>query len=175
MRTARRVIAIAALIVIAAPAAAHAQYVPETLSISLSTTTAAPGDNISVEVDGCAAGAEVTITIESEPQVLGTFTADEAGALLAEVGIPLDIDPGDHMITASCLDEDGEVLSASASITIVDPAEEIVPPPADETAPSGILPVTGGSSAQLLAAAAALLVAGAGIAFVARRRVNPVV
>lgn len=172
----RRMIAIAALLVIALPAAAHAQYTPDPLlSISLSTTVAGPGDTITVETSGWEPGSEVVITLEPGGHVLGTAIADDTGTAVLEVTIPTDLAPGEYTITATGIDAEGNPGSVSAGVVIVDAAAVVVPPgaPTPPPATSGILPLTGSSTSQLVLAGMALLVAGLGAAFVARRRLNP--
>lgn len=174
----RRMIAIAALLVIAVPTAAQAQYTPSPLlSISLSSTVAGPGDTITVETSGWEPGSEVQITLEPGGRVLATVIADDTGTAVAEVTIPTDLAPGEYTITASGIDAEGNPGSVSAGVVIVDDDAVIVPPGVPRatppTATTGILPLTGSSTSQLVLAGMALLVAGLGAAFVAHRRLNP--
>lgn len=162
----RLVIATAACIgvafcLIAAPAGA--QYQP-TQSQVLSSTTARPGDTITVSGTGCSAGSDV-VTSFDDTQV-GSTTADDSGAFSVDITIPADASPGTHTITSTC----GSVV-LSSTITILGDDGGAGPGPGGNGGVSnGALPRTGFQTERLLQAGVVLTAAGGAILALSRSR-----
>jgi LPXTG-motif cell wall-anchored protein len=107
-----------AVVSMAAPAAAQ-QYPPAVNSLTVSDTTPTPGQTISVEGRTFATGSTVTLTLFSDPVVLGSATADAAGVIATQVTIPTNTPLGSHTLTAEGTAPDGSPLSLSVSLTVV--------------------------------------------------------
>jgi len=116
----KRVIAVMALTVLgmAAPAFAQ-QYPPSVNFLTISDATPSPGETITLTGQTFQAGSTVTLTLHSEPVVLGSATADAAGKMALQATIPSDTPLGSHTITADGTAPDGSPLSLSVSLTVV--------------------------------------------------------
>lgn len=114
-----------------------------------------PGQSVKINVGGFKPNSEVTITIESEPRVLGTFTADANGFVVAEVTIPADMPFGAHTLKVTGVDAAGNPLVVSQAIIV------------NET---GDLAETGADTFQLLLAGGAIATVGAGAVVAGRKR-----
>jgi hypothetical protein len=163
-------------LVLCAPGGAFAQEYPPTAgTLAVSDTSVAPGDPVTVSGDGYAAGTDITITFESEPVVIGNVRADAAGAFTTQVRIPADASPGNHTIKATGLGADGGPRVTSAAIFVEGGSagpgggRSAESPPATATR-SGRLAFTGLESLLLSAVGVGLVVAGFGLATMARRR-----
>lgn len=166
----RLVIATAACIgvafcLIAAPAGA--QYQP-TQSQVLSSTTARPGDTITVSGTGCPSGSDVVTSFDDTE--VGSTTADGDGAYSLSITIPSDATPGVHAITSRC----GSVV-LSSDITILDDDGGAGPGtggtgPGNGGVSNGALPRTGFQTERLLQAGVVLTAAGGAILALSRSR-----
>ena len=116
----KRVLAVMALTVLgmAAPAFAQ-QYPPAVNFLTISDATPSPGETITLTGQTFQAGSTVTLTLHSEPVVLGSATADAAGKMALQATIPSDTPLGSHTITADGTAPDGSPLSLSVSLTVV--------------------------------------------------------
>ena len=127
------------------------------LTSSASSITA--GGTLTLEGVGFAPGETVDVTLHSAPVDLGSFTADEDGAVAATVTIPAHVEPGLHTIamvgrtSGTELEVSVEVLAAAAA-------------PGDPVP----LPATGSHTGELTVAAVALVAAGWALVFAGRRR-----
>ncbi len=83
--------------------------------------TAQRGSTVEVRSTGWLAGADVTITLYSEPVRLGEFTTDNTGRLAATVTIPVDTPLGRHTVELAGLRADSTPRVLSQPIQIVDP------------------------------------------------------
>ena len=124
-------------------------------SVSLSESSVRPGDSLTVTGSGFAPGETVQVWIRSTPQLLVARVADANGAISVAVTVPLGTEVGEHSIQAIGLTS---ALEASAPLTVVAVAGG-----------GGALGATGFSPVIALVGAL-LLVAGAGVYLVARRR-----
>lgn len=127
-----------------------------TTEAEIPTLTVVRGETVDVGGEGCAPGAEVTVTYD-DGTTLGTFTADENGDFLATVTIPTSSTLGVHLMTATCGDVEQfiNVNVLAESINNVD---------------SGTLARTGTSTTgPLVGIGAAALVLGGAFLYGARR------
>ncbi|MGH8925130.1 MAG: hypothetical protein ACRDWA_10910 [Acidimicrobiia bacterium] len=99
-------------------ATALAQYQPADGPVELSTTNLDPGDEVEVSGSGFAPGSEVVLTIESEPVMLATVTANSGGSFSSIVTVPSNVAAGQHTISATGIDPSGapRVLAAQVSV-----------------------------------------------------------
>ena len=74
-----------------------------TTASEIPTITVVRGESVDVSGEGCAPGAEVTVTFD-DGTVLGTFTADENGDFTTTITVPADSTLGVHLVTATCGD-----------------------------------------------------------------------
>lgn len=160
--------AVMAVLFMAAPAAAQ-QYPPAVNSLTVSDTTPTPGQTITIEGRTFAGGATVTVTLSSEPVVLGSAAADPSGVVTLQGTIPASTPLGQHTITAVGQAPDGSELTVSVSINVVaaDGADG-----ADDDPAGGALPRTGDDSSIPLAKVGIVLAAIGGVitAIAAKRR-----
>lgn len=165
----KRIIAAAAFAVVfmAAPAAAQ-QYPPAVNSLTVSDTTPTPGQTITIEGRTYAEGASMTITMTSDPVVLGSAAADAAGVATLQATIPADTALGSHTITAVGQAPDGSELTQSLAIEVV----QADGAGGDDSDPSGALPRTGDDTSLPLAKLGLGLAAIGGLitALAAKRR-----
>ena len=151
-----------ALLAMAAPAAAQ-QYPPAVNSLTCSDTTPTPGQTISCEARTFAAGAAVTVTLDS-PVALGTATADAAGLIALQVTIPTGTPLGAHTLVATGPAPTGQTLNLSLAITVVSAQG------GGAGSTGGNLPDTGSNSIPLAQIGLGLLAAGGVIYAIASRR-----
>jgi LPXTG-motif cell wall-anchored protein len=155
----RWTIALAALLLLALPAAAQAQnYTTRTGNLGVSDPTVTPGQTITVTGSGYASNASVTITMESQPVTLKTTTANASGQLNTQVTIPTNATPGNHTLRATGRSSDGGTLVLSASLVVSSGGQ------------TGALPRTGPTSAAGLTAIGFLLAAVGGCAAAVKTR-----
>ena len=118
-----------------------------------------PGEEITVSGGGFAPGVTVTVAIQSDPVQLARTEADAEGDISVTVAIPASFPAGEHPITATGDDPDGGTLTLRQEVTVTGN---------DESS----LAYTGMNVATLLPVAGLLLVAGAGVLTVNRRRAD---
>lgn len=165
-------LAAAALVLSMSPAAHAQQYPPTAAALTVSDTTVNPGQAVTVSGSGYANRARVTIIFESTPVELGTATTDDAGRFSTQVRIPSDATPGAHTIRATGLGPDGRPVIRSAGVTVLGATTSGGPVSrSGPAARSGGLARTGSdNSISLTQAGAVLILAGAGLVAVVRRR-----
>ena len=179
---------LAAGLLLATTGAADAQlYPPQACNpgaLSVSDTTVVPGQQISVGGCGFAPNTRVEITFESVPQLLRSLLSLPTSSATSEsfstdVVIPSDAAPGDHTLKASGLAADGQgLLVLSTPVRVSDPDANASLGGGSTAAAgggagraSGSLARTGSSATvALLQVGLALLLAGAGLVAVMRRR-----
>lgn len=167
------------VLVLASPTTAMAQqYPPSESTLSVSDTTLAPGEEVTIGADGYAAGTAVTNTFESEPVTIGRVQASSAGAFTTKVRIPADASPGKHTLKATGLNSDGgNMRVASAAVTIsgtsaapgAQGATNAAPGARGSTGSRGIA-FTGLQTFMLSAVATGVLATGIVLVAMARRR-----
>ena len=159
------VAAAVALVLFAAPAAAQ-QYPPAANSLTVSDTTPTPGQTIDIVAQTFVAGSEVTVTLNSEPVLLGASAADAAGVVSMSATIPANTALGAHTIVAQGTAADGTPLTLTVSINVV------AADGSGSGAGGGALPRTGDDSSLPLARIGLALAAVGGVvtAVAAKRR-----
>jgi LPXTG-motif cell wall-anchored protein len=157
-----------AVVAFAAPAGAQ-QYPPAVNFLTISDTTPSPGQTITITAQTFAAGSSVTVTLFSDPVVLGSSTADASGRIALQATIPTNTPLGSHTIVVDGTAPDGTPLSLSAAIQVV-PAQGAGGTGGGGT--SGNLPRTGDDSSIPLAKLGLVLAALGGVvtAIAAKRR-----
>ncbi len=168
MTSHRRTLALSALILagiallsFAAPANAQDGY-PATGTITLDKTEVEPGGSVAVSCTGFAPGTPVEVYLHSDPILLGTVNAGEDGTITFDAEIPANTPTGPHTLECRGTGQDGNALSLSAQFTVVSATTA--------TTTSGTLPRTGSDSTNLVRIGIVLIVAGAALAVVVRRR-----
>lgn len=120
------------------------------------TITVVRGETVDVSGEGCAPGAEVTVTYD-DGTVLGTFTADENGDFVTTITVPASSTLGVHLITATCGDVE-QFLNVNVLAESVDNVDD------------GTLARTGSSNTgPLVGIGAAAVVLGGAFLYGARR------
>lgn len=121
-------------------------------------TTVHPGQTLHAAAAGLLPGTEVGFELHSTPTVLGSATADEDGFAVATVTIPQGTPAGSHTLVVTATDVLGDVHVQEVALTVVaaDPRDELA--------------VTGSDVAPMLGVGALLLLVGAGLLVVGRRR-----
>ena len=132
-------------------AATTSTTVPE-----IPTITVVRGETVDVSGEGCAPGAEVTVTWD-DGTVLGTFTADENGDFTTTITVPKDATLGVHLVTATCGDVE-QFINVNVLAENVDKVDD------------GTLARTGSSNTgPLVGIGAAAVVLGGAFLYGARR------
>ena len=110
-------VAVMALVALAAPAAAPA--VPAgTEQLTISDTTPTPGQTVDITAADATQG-DVTVTMNSEPVVLGTAASDPSGVARLYATIPANAALGTHTLVATGTGADGAPRHADAQLTVV--------------------------------------------------------
>lgn len=94
-------------------------------------TRCVPGCSIRLEGRGFAPGSQLTVTLHSEPAVLGTIQVDDEGHLAGDLATPTDTPPGIHLIKLTGRSSDGRSQYGGAFIEVFEAA----------TPPLGSLPI----------------------------------
>ena len=149
----RRVLLLTGVFVLALAPAASAQYAGAAVTASPSAVT--PGGTVTLTATGFGGSEQVRFQISSA--VVGTATANAAGTAVLTTTAPTAA--GTYTVTATGL-RTGTVATTTLTVT----AAQVT------TTTVGGLPPTGSNSFPWIRAAAILLVVGAAMAFVARRR-----
>jgi LPXTG-motif cell wall-anchored protein len=105
-----------ALLAVAAPAA-HAAYGGDG-GLTISPTSVKAGGSLTVDSSGWKASSSVTITLHSDPVVLGTVNSDASGAVHSTVTVPAGTAPGAHTIVATGSDAGGTPQEVSTNVTV---------------------------------------------------------
>jgi LPXTG-motif cell wall-anchored protein len=155
---------------------ASAQYNPMFITVSPNAVTSCGTDTgeITVNAGYFEPGSTVTVTVQSDPVVLGTVVASETGTITVTYSLPVELVAGPHTVTATGprLDN-GVVETLSAGITVTIPDACISPnttTPTTTRTGGGSLPVTGSDNGKFLAVGAGLLVAGGLLVMATRKR-----
>jgi hypothetical protein len=114
-----------------------------------------PGQEVRIAGGGFVPGSEVTVTIESDPIVLGVTTADANGEIDVMMVLPVEVPIGDHTLKASGDAATGGRLILEKAVEVAEPLEGL---PMEDPASSG------GLSYLMIAGIALLVLAGAAMA-----------
>jgi LPXTG-motif cell wall-anchored protein len=114
-------------------------------------TSSTPGAKVVRVISGFQPFEEVTLTMHSEPVVLGTFTADANGVVTAEFTLPANVAAGEHTLVY-----EGAVTYFQESFTVTAAGPKLAHTGADVTVP--------------LTVGLGLVLAGTGALVVSRRR-----
>jgi hypothetical protein len=130
-----------------------------------------------VSSDTWKSGSDVQATFHSDPVVLGTLKADDAGAVSGTFAVPA-VEPGAHTVELTGTDADGaaQTLSTAFTVTAVSPPTTVAPagvPPAAVAggASTGGLAFTGSSTRDILSVALLVLAVGLHLMALHRRRI----
>ncbi|PKI91428.1 metallophosphoesterase [Actinomycetales bacterium SN12] len=162
-----------------------AQNVPASVTVDAGTVRA--GDTVTLSGTGFGAGEKVRIELRSEPVQLGQATADAEGTLRASLTIPASTPAGSHTLAA--IRESGEEVTAALTVTAAQvpgggagAGDGATPGSGDAGGTNaggadagganlgGSLATTGADSAPYITAAVMLLLAGAAVVAISRRR-----
>ncbi len=113
-------------------------------------STLVPGASVEVAASGFRAASSATVTLRSDPIVLGTATADATGAVRLVVEVPDGVEPGTHTIEVSGTGADGSPRVVSTRIEIID-AELPNTGPRRRLALAGLVALVAGLAMVLLA------------------------
>ncbi|HVV30283.1 MAG TPA: hypothetical protein VHC41_05335 [Mycobacteriales bacterium] len=150
-------------------AAADAAPYTNTLSVGVSSTNPSVGGAITVSGNGATAGGQVSIDAHSAVVHLATVTADSSGHYAATVTLPSSLTCS-HTIVATDVTTGN---TTSTPVTIGDPAACATGTSASGGGgSSGGLPFTGFAARSVAAVGIALLVGGATMLLVGRRKVK---
>lgn len=134
------------------------------ISLSTGSSPLARGESFVVTADGFEPGSTVTVTIYSDPIVLGTMVANSVGTASGSFQIPSGLHVGTHTIVAAGTGADGLPRSVELSV-------EVASSTTSGSAPAG-LALTGGTIGGMLTAAVLLVAAGVVLLRFRRRRVG---
>jgi hypothetical protein len=148
------------------------QYGSTTGPLQIGSSSLQSGVSVLVAGEGFAPGAPVTITLQSDPIVLDTTTADMAGRISDRVTIPVSAPAGDHHVVATGQAVDGGTLTLSAAVTVAaSPATTLPNGKGSVPVPSGPIPTTGANwIATKIWIGIVVIVAGTVLIFGVRRR-----
>jgi hypothetical protein len=163
--------AAALLTIVASPALAQYPPLPDD-GVVVSDTTVVPGQVVTVAGSGWEPGTVVTLTLFSDPVVLGTAEVDADTSFSTEVKIPETVEPGTHTLQVSGTGDDGEprVVELTLEVLAAAGVDDVT-----TTADAAGLAFTGSNGRLGLGLAAALLVSGGVALWMARRRRNRLV
>jgi LPXTG-motif cell wall-anchored protein len=112
----------------------------------------------------------VTCVVHSDPIVLGTAKANAAGGVNASFPLPSNVPPGNHSVVAQGTKNGKAVVLTVANIT-VKPASSVLGATQNKAAVGSTLKRTGASNTvPLTIGGATLVLVGAGMVFMVRRR-----
>ncbi|MCZ2838933.1 hypothetical protein [Modestobacter sp. VKM Ac-2985] len=135
---------------------ANSAGVASTKTSSTTGAQAAQGTKIVKVLTGFQPREKVTVTLHSEPQTVGTYTADADGTVTVSFTLPAGTPAGEHDLVFE--GDQGTYFQESLTVT------------AASSSDSDNLAYTGASLALPLSLGGGLLVAGAGALFALRRR-----
>lgn len=116
-RVLRPAAALAALVLVLLASPLGVRAAPE---LAIAPTTGAPGTRISAVATGFAPGSMVSFVWDAEPgTLLGTASADDAGRAVLDFDIPIDAEPGGHLVRA-CAGVEGCPPGAEETIASIE-------------------------------------------------------
>lgn len=159
--TSRLASLLATVALVLASGAGAQTYPPTGCELELSATVVEPGESFVAAACGFEPGARVTFSLVRDGAVtaLGSATAGADTEVRAELTIPSGTPPGDAIVRARGLGENGEILVLEASLQV-----------GAELAVAESLPDTGFPAAKVALAGAAIAAAGLFLWWTTRRR-----
>lgn len=136
-------------------------YPPASSTVALSRSRATVGMEISYRARCFKPGEQVTVTLYSTPQVLGTRTATSTGEVSGTFTVPSNLQPGSHTLELAAA-----TGTQSASLTVVPSAATTGSASNDDDS----LAFTGSDAAKTVGTGAVLLLGGGALIMAARRR-----
>ncbi|MEV4510246.1 IPT/TIG domain-containing protein [Dactylosporangium sp. NPDC049525] len=132
-----------------APTAPTVPSTPPDTDLTLTTDkgaikTAEPGEQIVVIGTGFAPHSTATITIYSDPVVLGTVVTDQDGNFTKAVTVPPALAAGAHTLAAQGVDPDGNPHAMKLSVTVATSDLAVTGAPVARLAVSGLLMLLAG-------------------------------
>ena len=142
------------------------------------TLTMAAGDlkTIVIDLDGFAPLSDVTVTLRSDPVVLGTFKSDAQGRVRATVTLPSNVTIGNHSLTVAGLDPAGRAYAVTSPLVVAAPATTTTATTSPSgsgsgsTTSGGFLARTGRAIGSVAIVGVVQLGGGAAVTIIARRR-----
>ena len=130
-----------------------------------------PGQSCLITAQGFKPNSDVTITVFSDPLVIGTFAADANGSISKTWTVPSGFAAGAHTVVLTGQSIAGAVeLSAPITVgSVVQNTTTAAPTTVAVVTTSGSLPTTGSGLTQPLVVGATVLVLGGGAALVVGR------
>jgi serine/threonine-protein kinase len=101
-------------------------------SLSLSVTTARPGESITLSASHLPANQAGTIELQTDPVRIGAFTADQYGNVIQQVSVPRDTAPGGHVVSLCWSDS----CPISRQLTVLEPTPSPTPSPTPTPTPT---------------------------------------
>lgn len=105
-----------------------------TLTAALDVGEPAAGRMATSTATGLAPGSVVTLTMHSDPVVLGTGSVDDTGTVTLDAPLPPSIESGLHMLVLTGTMENGEPVSSTVGFTVADDGTVGAVSPASESA-----------------------------------------
>jgi hypothetical protein len=140
--------------------AAAGSYPPIAPTVEVTPASIVCGADVTVSGTGWLGGSTVTITLTSDPVVLGSATVAADGSFQGTFATPTPLDVGQHSVTASGTASDGTAATASTTLTVSRCGG----------AGGGALALTGSDGLGLLEIAVVLILIGLVLAIALRRR-----
>jgi hypothetical protein len=150
---------LASILALSVPATA--QYPQDAATAGVSDTTVAAGQSVTVGGEGWAAGSTVTLRMPSAD--LGPLPVDARGEFSAEVTVPVDVDPGEQLVTVSGTSLGGEPSEIGIRLLVAGPVGT----------PKEDVDFSGSNIILWAGIALALFLVGAGAVGRVRRRAAP--
>jgi hexosaminidase len=111
----------------------------------------------------------VTCVIHSDPIVLGTAKANSAGGVNASFPLPANVPPGNHTLTAQGT-KNGQAVVLTVASFAVKPATSVLGATQNRVAGSTLKRTGASNTVPLTIGGATLVLVGAGMVFMVRRR-----
>ncbi len=143
--------------------------VEPTARIALSTATAKAGDAITITGGGFEAAESIAGVIQSDPVSIGSVTSDAAGEYVFTFTLPSTVPAGSHTVKLTGASS-GVVLTAPLTVTAAQVATTTTAPATTSTTVRATIVRTGSGTGGQSTVAFALVVVGAALMLITRRR-----
>jgi hypothetical protein len=139
-------------------------YPPAGPTAVANSAVVGPGGTLTLTGQSWLPGSQVTLTLFSAPVDLGTATVAADGTWSKTVTIPASTPPGNHSIVIKGLDANGQPATQTVALTINAAGSSAVP------SSSSAFAFTGSNAVGMTFIGAAVLMVGAVLAIITRRR-----